>query len=116
MKTLIQLFVFAVVAAIVQLFLPWWSIAVVGVAIGYAFDNPPGWAFLAGLLAMGLLWLTYAGWLDVQNDSLLSGKVAQLFPTGKVGILYVLTALVGGLTGGFAAMTGALLQKAVRKS
>lgn len=115
MKTLIQLFAFAFCAAIVQMFLPWWSVAIIGVIIGYVFGNAPGWAFLAGLLAVGLLWLTYAGWLDMQNDSLLSGKVAQLFPTGKVAILYLLTALVGGLTGGLAAMTGSLLQRALKR-
>jgi uncharacterized membrane protein (Fun14 family) len=115
MKTIVQLFAFALAAAMVQLFLPWWSIAVVGVVIGYVFDNTPGWAFLAGLLAIGLLWLTYAGWLDVQNNALLSGKVAQLFPSAKMGMLYLLTALAGGVTGGFATMTGALLQKALKK-
>jgi hypothetical protein len=48
---------------------------------------------------------------DVANAHLLSSKVAQILPLGgSYVVLILVTALVGGLLGGFAALTGAYLR------
>ena len=77
---------------------------------GYWFGNKPGISFLAGFLAVGLLWLAMALLIDIQTQSILTEKVAKIFPTKSAGLLFVITAAIGGLPAGFAALTGALLK------
>lgn len=103
-----------VLAAVAQLFLPWWVITPLCLLLA-AWRGPSGGrAFLAGFLGIGLGWLLLAGWLHIQNDGLLSHRVAQLLPLGGQGwLLVVLTAVVGGLVGGLAALAGAWLRRAI---
>jgi len=97
---------------ILQYFLPWWTL-VIGAGIGgYMFGNGGGMSFLSGLLGVGLLWLVMAMLIDVQTQSILTEKVAKIFPTKTPGLLFLVTAIIGGLPGGFAAMTGAMIKKA----
>ncbi|MBL7863252.1 MAG: hypothetical protein JNK10_00135 [Cyclobacteriaceae bacterium] len=97
---------------ILQYFLPWWTL-VIGAGIGgYMFGNGGGMSFLSGLLGVGLLWLAMAMLIDVQTQSILTEKVAKIFPTKTPGLLFLVTAIIGGLPGGFAAMTGAMIKKA----
>ena len=96
---------------ILQYFFPWWTL-VIGAGIGgYLFGNSGGISFLSGFLGVGMLWLAMAMFIDVQTQSILTEKVAQLFPTKTPALLMVLTAVIGGLTGGFAGLTGALVRK-----
>jgi len=81
---------------------------------GITFSNKPGNNYLAGLLGVGLFWLSYALFLDIRNEHLLSGKVAALFSdslgtqiTG--GVLLMITTFLGGLLGGLSAMSGAMI-------
>jgi len=95
------------VCFILQYFLPWWTL-VIGAGLGGYLFGTNGWtSFLSGFIGVGLLWLVTAMVVDMQTNSILTEKVAQLFPTKTPALLMVLTAVVGGLTGGFAALTGA---------
>ncbi|QNP53534.1 hypothetical protein H9L05_08220 [Hymenobacter qilianensis] len=74
-------------------------------------------AFLAGFAGVGLGWLVLAGWLNIQNEGHLSHRVAELIPLGGSGWLLVLvTAVLGGLVGGLAALAGVWLRQAFAKS
>jgi hypothetical protein len=96
---------------IAGLFLPWWSIAIVAFLIALLIPQTIGKSFLAGFLGIFLLWGILALWIDVKNGSVLSQKISQLFSIGNVGFLLVLiTALIGALVGGFAAMSGGSLR------
>ena len=95
---------------IAGLFLPWWSIAIVASLIALFFRQSIGRSFLAGFTGIFLLWSLVALWIDVKNEHILSQKIAQLFPLGGSSFLLILvTALVGALVGGLAAMSGSLL-------
>ncbi len=95
---------------ILQYFLPWWTLAIGAFAAGYYFGNK-GWvSFLAGLTAVGFLWFLMAMLTDIQTQSVLTEKVARIFPTKTTSLLFLLTAIIGGLPAGFAALTGALLK------
>ena len=95
---------------ILQYFLPWWTLAIGALAGGYFFGNN-GWvAFLSGLVGVGLLWLLTAVTIDIQTQSILTEKVARIFPTKTPALLFLVTAIIGGLPGAFAALTGALLK------
>ncbi len=109
------LFLIFLLASAAQLVLPWWSLAVVAFAVGFAFA-PTGWAaFAAGFGGAGVSWGLPAAWLAQQNDGLLAHRVAQLLPLGgSVAALVVVTGIIAGLVGGVAALAGAWLRQAFR--
>lgn len=107
MKLLLTTILIALLAFILGLFLPWWSIAIVAFLVPLLLQPSIGTGFLSGFLGIFLLWAVVAFWIDQKNNSILSHKIAQLFPLGGSAILLILvTAFVGGLVGGFAAMAG----------
>ena len=110
MNFLKQTFFTIALCFILQYFLPWWTLVIGAFAAGYYFGNK-GWiSFLAGMIGVGLLWLTMAMIIDVQSQSILTEKVARIFPTKTPAMLFLLTAFIGGLPGGFAALTGSFLK------
>lgn len=109
MKFLIQLLAIMAGAFILELFLPWYCIAVSAFTGGYVLKTKLN--FLAGFLAIGLLWLLKASLIDIASSSTLADRVAIIFPLGQKYFLYLVTVLIGGLVGGFAAMAGGALKK-----
>jgi hypothetical protein len=107
MKFTLQLLLTAAVCFVLQTFLPWWSMPIGAAAVGYFLGNKNGVSFFAGLLAISILWLAVAFYIDATTHSILTDKVNKLLPINA----FVLTALVGGLTGGLGALTGSLLRK-----
>jgi hypothetical protein len=91
---------------LIQYFLPWWTMALVALVVGYIFHNRGTVSFTAGFLGAGLLWLAMAYYMDFATHSILTEKVSKLFPLN----VFVMTAVIGGLVGGFAALTGTLLR------
>lgn len=111
MKFLTATILTTILSFISGLFLPWWGIAIVAFLIAAIIHQKAGKAFLAGLLGVFLLWAGLAWWIDMKNNSVLSHKIAGILPLGGNSILLILvTGLVGGLVGGFAAMTGSSLR------
>lgn len=110
MRFLLATLLIAVLSFIAGLFLPWWSIALVAFLVALLIRQRIGAGFLAGFLGIFLMWSLLAFWIDIKNESILSHKIAQLFPLGGSSVLLILvTALVGALVGGFAAMAGSSL-------
>jgi len=132
MRIALRLLLVALGAYLVQRFAPWWSVAIVGFCVGLLLSERrrkrifetrrvlPAFSFLAGFLAVGVVWGLLAFLADTANASLLSAKIAQLVVNGDAppayGNYYLLaaTALIGGLVGGFATMTGNLLGEAIK--
>ena len=111
MRFILSVLLTAFLSFIAGLFLPWWSIALVAFLVSLLLVQSLGRSFLAGFTGIFLLWAALALWIDTQNESLLSQKIAQVFPLGGSSVLLILvTALVGALVGGFAAMTGSALR------
>ncbi|UOQ66573.1 hypothetical protein [Hymenobacter volaticus] len=101
-------------AFIAQLFLPWWVIMPLCLLLAAWRGVSGGRSFVAGFLGVGLGWLIMASWLSLRNEGLLAHRVAQLLPLGGQGWLLVLvTAVIGGLVGGLAALAGTWLRQAV---
>lgn len=115
MKFLVAIVLTSILAFISGLFLPWWGIAITSLLVAVLIHQKAGKAFLSGLLGVMLLWVGLAWWIDMKNNGVLSKKIAQLLPLGgNVILLILVTGLLGGLVGGFAAMTGSYLRTSSR--
>lgn len=111
MRFVLATLLIAVISFIAGLYFPWWSIAIIAFLIALLIPQGIGRSFLSGFTGIFLLWGLLALWIDIKNESILSGKVAQLFLLGSHSVLLILaTALIGALVGGFAAMSGASLR------
>lgn len=97
-------------------FSPWWGFALTSFLVAILVHQK-GWkAFLSGFLGLFLLWARLAWWIDMQNNSLLSSKIAAILPLGGNSVLLILvTGFVGGLVSGLAAITGSYLRASSHK-
>ena len=114
MNVLTKIFLTIILAYILELFFPWYSVAIAAFIIGFAIRSRL--SFLAGFIAIALLWTIKALLIDITSTSDLATRVAQIFPLREKIFLYLVVAVIGGLVGGFACMTGALAQPENRKS
>ncbi len=116
MRFLLSVVLIILLAFIAGIYLPWWSIAIIAFAVALLVPQSMGKSFLAGFIGIFLLWLLLAFWIDSKNESILSQKVAQLFSLGNSSFaLIIVTAIIGALVGGFAAMSGSTLRPAFKK-
>lgn len=109
MKFVIQMMAVLVVSWLLQEFFPWWSMAVGAFLMGMLFGESGIRSFFAGFIGVGLLWLLTALYMHLSTDSILTAKVAQLFPLQSVPFLFLMTTLTGALVGGLASLSGALI-------
>ncbi|HEY0740138.1 MAG TPA: hypothetical protein VGD40_01715 [Chryseosolibacter sp.] len=113
MKLALQLIFIFLLAFVLELFLPWWFIAVAAFAGGALFNSKGN--FLAGFLAIALLWTIKALLIESSAATTLADRVASIFMLNKP-LLFLVMAILGGLVGGFAAMTGSALQGSKRRN
>ncbi|TDO28309.1 hypothetical protein [Sediminibacterium goheungense] len=96
--------------------LPWWSFAITSFIIAIAIHQKAGKAFLAGFAGLFLLWSILAILIDSANDHILATKVANILPLGgSYWVLILLTAIIGGLVSGLAALTGSYLRQTTKQ-
>lgn len=112
-KFLVSILLIALLSFVCGLFLPWWTIALAAFVVSALIPLKPLQAFFAGFLAIFLLWGGLAFGIDQLNNSILSEKIAAILPLGgSVIALILVTAFVGALVGGGAAITGSFLKAA----
>lgn len=100
----------ALISFVAGLYLPWWSMALVSFLVAFFLHQKPGMAYISGFLGLLLLWGSLALWIDSQNNHILSRRMAELFPLGGSSFLLILiTALLAGIVGGLAALSGSFL-------
>ena len=94
------------------LYLPWWSIAIVAFLIAALIPQRPGKAFLAGFIALFLLWGGLSFWLSNRNDHILAHKISLIvLKVDNPFYLILCTALIGAVVAGMAALTGSFLRQ-----
>ena len=112
MKFVVSVLITALLSFAAGIYLDWWSIAPAAFIVSLAIHQKPGRAWLSGFLALFLLWGIIAWWIDVKNQHVLSQKVALIIPLGGSAFLLILvTAFVGALVAGFAALTASYVRK-----
>jgi hypothetical protein len=111
MKFTIQVASIFITGLLLELFLPWWCVAIAAFLGGMVFDTKAN--FGAGFLAILLLWLMSALVIEISSAAPLTDRVASIFSLNKT-LLFLVTSIIGGLVGGFAAMAGGALNKKTR--
>jgi hypothetical protein len=111
---ILKILIIAILSCLLTFFLPWYVPFLVAFLTGVLLSNKPGNNFLAGLIGIGLFWLSYALFLDIKNEHLLSGKIALLFSESlgteiTSGVLVMVTTFLGAILGGLSAMAGAMI-------
>ncbi|MEX2234132.1 MAG: hypothetical protein WD824_18340 [Cyclobacteriaceae bacterium] len=109
MRFPVQILVIVILGFFMELFLPWWSIAIAAFAGGLLINTKSN--FSAGFLAIGILWVVNALITDLSTDTGLADRVARIFMLYSKTLLLLVTFIIGGLVGGFAAMTGGSLRR-----
>lgn len=95
-------------------FLHWWIIAVIAFLAAFFINKKPGISFLSGFAAVFVAWAILALLKSIPNDNILAERVAKLFQLPNWMLLLLVTAFIGGLVGGMAALSGALVKKAFK--
>jgi hypothetical protein len=115
MRFILALLLTATIGFLAGLRLEWWSIALVAFLVALLIPQTIARAFLSGFLGVFCLWAVLALLIDAKNGSRLSNEIAELFKLGGSSILLILvTGLIGGVVGGFAAMAGSSLRPVSR--
>lgn len=116
MKWIISVLLIAVFSFALCLYLPWWSIAIASFLVTFLMALKPGKSFLAGFLALFILWGGYSLMMSNANDHILAGKITPLILNSDQPMLIILvTAFIGAVVGGFAAISGSLLRHSIIK-
>lgn len=109
-KVLLKIILTAVMAYSLQTMLPWWSVVIASFSISFIISTKGLSSFIGGFLGIGLLWFALAAITDYQTDSILTDRVAGIFSLPNNFLLILITAIIGGLAGGFGALTGSRLR------
>lgn len=115
MKAIAGIFLMIFISAMLQLFLPWWSIVIVGVVIGFALGTLPWLSFVYAFLAIAMLWGFYAQYQSKAGNYILAERMGELLGNISPTMLLIITILIGGITGGLATYCGALARSIFQK-
>ena len=94
------------------LYFPWWSIAIAAFVISILIRQGHLASFICGFVSLFLLWGFLSFWISMQNGNILAHRVSLLiFKTDSPFLLIFITALIGAMVAGFAALTGSYFKK-----
>lgn len=103
----------ALLAIPLQLIFPWWMVMVAAFIISILNNQSARYAFLNGFAGIFTLWLIWSASISYLNEGVLSARLAELLMLPHSTLAILVTALIGGICGGFAALTANRLRKAV---
>lgn len=105
-----------VLAIILSLFLPWWSIMITALTTAFFIPIKRSAVFFVPFLAILLFWTMYSFILSSSNDYTLAKRIAILLPLGRNPFaLMLVTGIVGGFAAGVAAIFGKQLRLVFKK-
>ena len=117
MKFFVSILLIAITSFVASLFMPWWVIAIVAFLVSFFIPQNNGKAFMAGFIALFLLWVGISFFISNANGHLLAHKMSLLIlPINNVAAIIFFTGIIGGLVAGFGSLSGSLLKKLLAKS
>ncbi|MCO5239018.1 MAG: hypothetical protein M9904_03085 [Chitinophagaceae bacterium] len=112
MKFVVSVLLMILLSFLACLYLPWWSIAVVSFVIPLVIIQKPFMAFLAGFVALFLLWGGLTLLISTANNHLLAHKISMLVIKADAPLLLItVTAFIGGVVAAFSALSGSLFRR-----
>ncbi|MBO6881829.1 hypothetical protein [Winogradskyella sp.] len=116
-KNIINFIATLILALILSLFLPWWSIMTAALATALFIPLKKAAVFFVPFLAILLFWAVYSFMLSSGNDFTLAKRVAVLLSLGaNPYALMLVTGIIGGLAAGIAAVFGKQLSLVLSKN
>lgn len=110
LKVILKIGFTAVLAFLFQTIFPWWSVVIASFLISLIISTKGFSSFMAGFIGIAMLWFFMATIVDIKTGSILSERVAAIFTLPNTWSLIIVTAIIGGLAGGFGALTGSQLR------
>lgn len=105
----------ALLAFAAGLYMPWWSGALAALVVAAFVPQKIGWSVLAGALGLFLLWGLMPYFISKANGDILAHRMAQfILKKDDPGMLILVTALLGALSGALGALTGILGRRAFK--
>ncbi|MES2704865.1 MAG: hypothetical protein V4649_19675 [Bacteroidota bacterium] len=114
MRSFLSVILIAILAAVAEYFLPWWTIAIVPFLVSLLTPRRPGRAFLIGFWGIAIFWLIAALIADVSNEHILSRRMAALFHLPGYFFFIIVSVLIGGLIGGMSSAAAAYFKDPVK--
>ena len=115
-KVLIKIGLTSLLAFLLQLIFPWWTAVIASFLISFIISSKGLSSFIGGFLGIAMLWFIMAAYRDIATGSILTDRVAAIFSLPNSWLLILVTSLIGGLAGGFGALTGSHLRSWVLPS
>ena len=107
MKFIVSAITSALLSYAFGLFLPWWSIMIVGLLVGFFIPQKRILSFLSVFLGVALFWGLFALLISSSNEHILAKRVALLvIKKDDPYLLLLITGLIGGISSGISAVTG----------
>ncbi len=104
------LFVIVLISALLlQLFLPWWIVVVIGLLAGMGSSIPTWKKGLTVFAAIGLLWLGAALFITFTESAVLLPRIAALLQLPSPWMVFGVTVLIGAVPSSLAAVGGSWL-------
>src|ERR1044071_6885591 len=101
MKFFVSLLLIMLLSFVLSLYLPWWIIAAVAFGVSSFIIQKPYLAFIAGFVALLLLWGVLAWYISANNNHILAHKISVLvIQKDSPAILILVTAVAGALVAG----------------
>ncbi|MCH8331521.1 MAG: hypothetical protein IH946_09110 [Bacteroidetes bacterium] len=94
---------------LLSLFLPWWCVIFVALPVAYLHGRSALLSFTTSFLAVFLVAMLTAYYIDVQNDSILSSRIGTLIGLESPLLLYLISGLVLALPAGLGGLIGFLI-------
>jgi len=113
MRFIISVILIICLAALAEMHLAWWSVALVSFIVIFFANLGSGKAFLAGFLAITVYWSYVALRADAANQHILSQIMAMLFHLPSSNLFILVSVIIGGLIAGLGAWSGSLVRRMI---
>lgn len=116
MKLIIRIILIGGLTYVFSLFMGiWWMCMIASFLMCSILPTNALNSFISGFLGAGLIWLSSAWSLDVENASAFSSKIATIMKLGEPIYLVLVSGAVGGLSSGLSGITGSYFRKIFKK-
>ncbi|WP_448699781.1 hypothetical protein ACFGVR_21965 [Mucilaginibacter sp. AW1-3] len=108
-------FIILIACLAVNFVLPWWIVAIISFLAAFFIAKTSAHAFWSAFAAIFIVWTAMALFKSVPNNHILATRMAHVFPLGGHWIiLLMITAVIGGLVAGMAALSGQLIKRVIK--